>query len=609
MGAMATYPLAAPPNGSDVAEEVRERYRILEAHWNGLRSRQADIRALVENRWWDVYGSDVSRVNLPLIANFFRDQIEDIGRLFAKVYPMTRVFPEGHPDEDAAERRERIVVGYDERSHLRFSLNAHGMDLPAAGYTAMRIWPQKGYRGAERFPVFTRIDPLCVLPEQEWGVDRPTEYAAVAEEWPALKLAKLFPEAHARLAQKIGRGDSRWAASTYAYDIASMAAAVREMKMPTVKVVDWYSCDYIAKAAIYRDGEGRDSTELLFWMANDTHVCPVQIAYRPSWGSEPQGLLDDSKGPVQTRNRYWHMLVDYFVQMVYGGKLVWQVKNPTERGPNQTYFAMGPDAFMKPIGPDAPSVAALQVLAQLEAESREGAIKPTAREGETQLNKATAAFLTRAQGKLSDVVQDYHDRFALMKQVANEAALEQDRKWCAAAGKKVSGIARGRRFAMTYDTDEITDTSTWVSYGPASGLDLPTHTVLSQNKVALKLMSRETAIEQDPTVEEAAEELARVRAQDLGDAFLAQLAASGGLSAIGEAVLAFDEGVALKDLVTRTLAAQRQEQSPVPPVVGPSPGPPAPPGAPNPAAALGTPEAESPAVPLPPQELLRAGRR
>lgn len=605
-GSYAPVMFTLPPNATKVAQAVLERYQFLEARWAAMRARQEDIRSLVENRWGDVFRQDVSQTDLPLIANFFRDQVEDVGRLFAQVGPSTRVFPKDHEDEDGAELRERVAVAYDERSHLRHALPAHGMDYPAAGYTALKVWPEKGYYGSERFPVFRRLDPLSVLPEEHWSVDRPTEYAAVTETWPITKLEHLYPAAHAALAGRLSTRAIRGA--DYGYDLGRMYRAQQEIKVPTVVICDWYSCEFIAKVAIFTDSDtGRKEAELLLWMENETHLCPVQLSYRPTWGAEPQGLLDDAKGPVRTRNRYWHMLLDYFVQMVYGGTLVWQVKNPTDRGPNQTFWALGPDAYMKKVGPDSPSVAALQVLAQLEAEGREGAVKPTAREGEVNLNKSTAAFLTRAQGKLSDLVRELHSQFALMKQMANEVAYMQDKTWCDAEGKQISGIARGRRFADTYTPSrDLTDTANWVSYGPASGLDLPTHSVLNQNKVALGLMSRETAIEQDPTIEEGAEEQARLRVQALADAFIGQVAAAGGLAAAGEALLAFDEGVPLSDWVRRTLAAQRQEASPVPPVAGPPSGAP---GAPNPAAALGAPEAESPAVPLPPQELLRAGRR
>ena len=608
---MVTYPsssITLPDDAHIIAGEIKERYQFLENKWVGLRGRQHDIRSLVENRWGDVYRGEVSDSNLPMIANFFRDQVEDIGRLFAKIMPTTRVFARDHTDDTdprGAELRERIAVGYDERSHLRNALALHGMDYPAAGYTAVKVWPEKGYSGAQRFPVFRRLDPLCVLPEELWAPDRPTEYAAITEEWPLSKLEKVFPAQHAALAARLSSDEIRGAA--YGYDLQRMSAAAREIRVPKVTIVDWYSCEFIGKAAIYKHEPGKAECELLVWLPNPTGLCPVQISYRPTWGAEPQGLLDDSKGPIQTRNRYWHMLLDYFVQMVYGGTLVWQVKNPTDRGPNQTFWALGPDAYMKKIGPDSPSVAAMQVIAQLESEGREGAVKPSAREGEVNLNKSTAAFLTRAQGKLSDLVMALHDQFAMTKQRLNEIAFEQDKAWCEAEGKEISGIARGRRFADRYTPSrDITDTATWVSYGPASGLDLPTHTVLNQNKVQIGMMSRETAIEQDPGIEEAAEELSRIRMQTLADGFIGQVA-SEGLSAAGEALLAFDEGVPLADFVRRTLAAKARETSAVPPVVGGAG--PAASGAPNPAAALGPPEAESPAVPLPPPALLRAGRR
>lgn len=592
-------------NADKVADEVRAHYQRLSDKWTGLRQRQVDIRNLVEDRWWEIFGDDVSPQDLPLIANFFRDHIEDIGRLFAKIGPMTRVFPKDAGDEDGAERRERVFSHYHERSHSAMQRVYHGQDYPAAGYTAVKVWPEKGYRGAERFPVFRRLDPLKVLPD-EYRPEQPTEYAAVCETRLITDLQREYPDEMKGLLTRIKQEID---AKEHGYDLVMLQKVRDEMAPTELTVVDWHSCNYIAKVAVYAS-ERQTEAVLLHYLDNPTGLCPVQISYRPTWASEPKGLLDDAKGPVRMRNRYWHMLVDYFVQMVYGGKLVWNVSNPTARGPNQTYMALGPDAFMKPVTPDSPALAALQVLTGLEAEGREGAVKPSAREGEVNLNKATAAFLSRSQGKLSDVVQELHDRWAITTQYANVIAMEQDKAWCQGQDKRIFGIARGKRFEEKYDSPgDLEDTQNWVSYGPASGLDLPTHSVLVQNKVALGLLSIEDAIEQDPTVDEPALAISRLRAQEFERAFLAQLAAEGGLEGAGEAWLAFQEGEKLEQVVQRALRARRQAaaQQILPPLAGGGGGEP---GAPNPSAALGAPEAESPAVPLPPQELLRsAGRR
>ncbi len=148
------------------------------------------------------------------------------------------------------------------------------------------------------------------------------------------------------------------------------------------------------------------------------------------------------------------------------------------------------------------------------------------------------------------------------------------------------------------------DRANHVTYGTSSGLDAPTHNVINLQTAQTGMMSRETFLENDPSVEDVEAELSRLAEDRVRDAGLAMLL-DPGLDPTSRirAIRAFQERKSVED-VLEELAKQ-------PPAAGmalSAQGAPVVPGGPS-----GTPGAEAPQQPtaLPPPALLRAvgGRR
>lgn len=600
--------LMPPDEARAIADETMAHYNLATSHWADMIARQLRIRALVEGRWGSVFPDDVTETELPKVANLFRVTIEDAGHLFGEITPTERCFPEHDTDQAvaASEKRERVMNAYTtgSREFEPTRQELRGMDMMGAAYTAIKVWPDFKQPPGKRFPRFTRLDPLNVLPETRFVADEPSDNVIVHWTETLARLAKEFPIQTQALLERIGTANVLQTHGT-GYDIRTMAAQMN--RPPEVRIIDRFSSSCIARIAVY-SFEGRSVSELLAYRENETGICPVQLAMRPSWGGSPIGALDDVRGPVQSKNRAFTLLLDYFIDMVYGGKLVWNVKNPKDRGPNTVFYAMGPDAKMDPITPASPAFAAFNLISEMETEARAGAIAPSAREGDVNLNKATASFLTGAQGQLRSVVSSLHSNYASAKQYANTVAFEQDKAWCQASGKEVSGFSRGRRFYVKYDPQrDIGDqTANIVRHGAASGLDLPTHTVLMQNRFAQNTISLETLLEADPAIEDVAGEIDRIYAGKIADSVVAGFEQLPQMVRM-QAYAAMREGKTLAEvsmIVSSALQAQ-QAQNPLAAVAAAGGGTPALPGG-GPAQGI-TPDAigaETPA--LPPRELLRA---
>lgn len=584
----------------EVVSAVKERKQ----HWTEMRGRQNAIRALVEKRWASVFPDDSVDVAEPMISNVFRTTIEDGGRLFAEATPSERTQAPrlGKGQANRNEDREKALTAYNQGSRIYDVLEYLGQDMIAAGYTALKIWPEFSKPAEKRFPIFRRIDPLTVLPEPRWVPDRPCESIIVNYTEPLHRVEKQFPEQIGIMLRAMEEAKvERLRQAQYSMTDAGIGSDDNVGRPPELELVDFYGSAYICRVALYTDPEsGADQAVTLVERDNETGLCPIQLAYRPTWAAEPYGQMDDTKGVHLTRNRYMRLLLDYFIEMVYGGKLSWNVRNPTERGPGTTYFALGPDAFLKPVTPGAPAFQALQVLNLLEDEGRSGSVSPASREGNVELNKATAAFLSKAQGQLTSVIRSLQRSFAACKRNANEVAFAQDEMWCNAERKKITGIARGRRFETTYTpADTIQgDYQNTVTYGPASGIDMPTYQILVNQKLQLGSLSIETALEQDPTIDDVDNELSRMAEGKLRSSLIEGLALpSTDLATRARAWEAFANAESIDDALRGVVAAS------APPVAAPAPAPL--PGGAAMGGPPGVPGAESPATPLPPLDLMR----
>ncbi len=598
---MTTYDFEA------LTQQIVEEYAARRNGWSGLIRRRTEIAALVANRWGAVWPDELAASELPMVANVFRTTTEDLGRLFAEQDPTIRVYSKGAHDDDDAQRRENVVMGYGTASNYTDVSEYLGMDMVAAGYSATKCWPDqtKPY-GGDRIPTFRRLNPLTTLPELTWSPDKPTDNVIVNYVETIEHLKATAPERAAALFERIGGNPVD--ALPSGTDLARMAGAGQQASQmyPTLEMVDMYCREYVARVACWTDPHrGTTNGVLMQFLENPSGMCPVQFAYRPTWGLEPLGQLDDAKGIVLTKNRYFSILLDYFIRMVYGGKLAWNVKNPTDIGPDTVYYGLGPDAKMEGVTPQIPSFQSTNIIGMLDSEGRSTAIAPAAREGEVDLNKASAAFLSKAQGQYTSVVRSLQRQHAICRRRLNETAIAMDETMCNWP-KTLTGSARGRHFAVKYEPKALFDgdRANHVTYGTSSGLDAPTHNVINLQKAQTGMMSRETFLENDPSVEDVEAELSRLAEDRVRDAGLAMLL-DPGLDPTSRirAIRAFQERKSVED-VLEELAKQ-------PPAAGmalSAQGAPVVPGGPS-----GTPGAEAPQQPtaLPPPALLRAvgGRR
>lgn len=485
-------------------DELLAETRDRETHWMSRLQVWADIDALNRGDWGAVFrtkrGNPEMSAGELFTGNLFRRTIEDGGYLFAEATPSERV-DKAEDSDKRSETREQAIAAYNNISNLYDYSEQFGQDLIAAGLTGIKTWPNFSKPPSERFPHHYHVNPRTLLLPVDWANDRQTDDIIHNYVKPTFEVAKQFGPEVAELAEnyvaKKGRGTT------------SLPGEVR--------VVDYMSTDYIRRVCYVRERNEDIAAVTLMETVNDTGICPIQVAARVNWSSGPMGTLDDTRGVARLRNRYWRILLDHWVSMVYGPTLVYNVKNP--RKTDDIWLALSQDAYAKRVGSENVSWQVDQILDRLEKEERTGKVAPLSREGEVDLNKATRAFLQEAQGQLKSMVRSNLRQFANMKRRSNEAAMAQDEKWCA-ANKKVTGKARGRRFAITYNPKTFKgDYSNRVSYDSFAGSSQAEQQVLGLQKVG-KGMSWETFMEKDPDIEDVPLEQAKLIRERLREALI-----------------------------------------------------------------------------------------
>jgi hypothetical protein len=507
---------------TDAKDQILSALEERQTRWSPLRTRLKEMDALVNDRWGVVFPNDIEGNDLPMVANDFKTHIEDVGHLFGAQVPNVRVDPESGFQRalDSAEKRERVLNGYVSYSDFWAAREYIGMDIVASGFGTVKVWPNMRAPLSERFPIYRRLDPRNVLPEPRWVPELPSDNVMVTYTETAARLKEQFPEPIGELMEAMENSRAS-VNSSYA-----MAGRLDQIKgKPTeLRMVDWYSASYFGRLALFEDENGKKESRLLLTIDNPTGLCPVQVFPRSAWSLDPSGLMDSAKGIMRTKNRFFRIFLDYFTEMVYGGKIVWNIQDPfTKSG---RYIANGPDARMDPVSPGQPAFQALQVLQLLSAEGAATSMEPPSRRGEVDLNKATAAFLTKAQGQLSSLVRSSQEQFATGMRRCNEAAFAMDEVWCNAQ-KTVSGRARGRRYRTTYTPkkDIAGDYANSVIYGAKGGTDPVTLNIMIRQARQAGDLSRQTALENDPLgiVEDVTDELAKIAQDAIDDGFLMSL--------------------------------------------------------------------------------------
>jgi hypothetical protein len=511
----------------DISLALRTRdqdSRVLDV-WGGLRptyntwhQQILDVYNLYAGNWGVIWPDNVRTLALPKIPNFPQLASDDRARSVAATKPSIVCRPEkaGDKSQAMADKRERIIGGYWGLNRVTQMTSRWAHDAMAGGLMAVRVLPDFDRPIAERYPVFRRLEPALCYPDPVFTAGPFCDSFIYAY------------EENIRTVEKRYNVDlSSWKKYTW----------TRNDKLRVVEYYDDTWAQVMLEAIPRGQVSGQKAiNEIVMAEQHGLGKCPVAVGARPTMDGVYRGEFYGGMGVLNYWNKMMTMVLDDATNKVYPAKLVYDVENPEEWGPDAQLEAQSPNARFEFIQPPNQPFTNIQILHDLAGFARTSAILPPSRSGDPNESIISAAGISATQSQyVEDVRSIQRDMITPMLEAANELALIGDEMWCNVE-KPIYGEKTGQAYKETYlpSKDINGYHRSEVQYGTFSGLD-----EINQNVLILQqwgngdgLISERTAMEVSPLVQDVNRELKQKTAEKLQRAALVgleQQAASGQL--------------------------------------------------------------------------------
>ena len=399
---------------------------------------------------WTVEMPDGKKVeDTPKIENRVRTGIEDLARLAGSFMPTIRVEAPTEAKVARAATREQLINYYHQRSRTKLLLPRLYADAAGIGLAVLKVWPDFRDPLESRFPEFSRIDPRGVLPPPGWEPNTEPDDVMVTRHQKVRHLRRLYPEAMGLLSNRL-EGNKK----------------LRDTD--EVQVIEYYDADTIM--GVVTHGEQQAT---LFRFTNRIGRLPLVLVPRLTADGRIRGMFGDVLAVLAAENRLVTYALDYADQLVYSPII--------KRGMPGQDIVFGPGSIIdvpvqgdiSRLGPPNMAPELFRIQADLERQSRRGAVMPEARSGDIPQSIGSAAFVESLMGGLTTNIRAFQQAMEAGLELANEVAQELDRVYCDAP-KSIVGYAQGGQFKMTYTPSKAIregDVSNIVTYGAGSGLD------------------------------------------------------------------------------------------------------------------------------------------
>ncbi len=537
---------------SDWQDSIDEVFRIYRGEWTMV--------------WPD---GKTSRVD-PAVPNMLRLAAEDRARTTAATIPTIVCHPEG-PGDDArekADKLERITSGHLARNRInghQTQMWAH--DTMAGGLTVCKVWTDFTKPAAQRFPEFTRLLPQLSYPDPVFTAGPYLDSFIYSYEDYRRTVEKEYD------VQLDGMG-LPWAKSTQA---------------EKVRVIEYYD-DTWAYVVIHEMNQHRQANSKSAMVVQAKHglgKCPVVIGARPTMDGTYSGEFNGGLGVLETWHQLTTMMVDDASRKTYPERVVYNIVNPEDTGPDATIQKETADGQFEYVQQPNQPFSNLQIQRDLGSATRTSFILPPSRSGDPNESIISAAGVNANQGQYNEDVRSIQQSTLVpMLEAALDVALTLEEVWSPNATKNIAA-GKGSGYKETYvpSRDIKGYRNVQLSYGPMGSLDPLNQAVLLMQWHGNGGMSTRRTLELNPMIEDPQREekqMLREQIQNGQIAGLLQRAAQGTLDPYVLALL--DEAVKSDEVslseAIMALVPPAPQQPPAAAPVGTAPGA-TPPGAPG----------------------------
>ena len=517
------------------AQDVRDLFGGLQKPYSEFQEETRLLRRIYANDFEVVWPDGQVSRGLPKVANFMQLAADDRSREVSSTMPTITCPTYGRGDKVRiqAEKRERIAMGYLDRSHVGLEIPMWAYDA-MAGFAAVKVWPDFSKSRTERYPMLTRLDPMYCFPDPIFSRG-PLDSFIYAYDARVANIEKRF-------GTKLG--------------FANNPALTNER---ATVIEYWDDTQYIAVVEGHvKQGYSQAQHRALITVAEERHdmgVVPVAVAARPQMDGVYRSEFMGGVGVTNTLNRLITMMLDDAFQKVYAPTMSYDVENPEEGGPGGHLVAQSDKARFEWIQPPNQPFTNLQIVRDLTGAARSANLIPPARSGDPNESIISAAGISATQSQFNSDVRNIQDKvIAPLLERAVEIAFAADEKWCEppkGQPKEIYNTGRDETYVPSKDIGGLHRVK--VIYGMRAGLDPINQGVMVLQQRGAELISKRTSLELSPFVEDPVAEEKQMLLENIDAALTAGLIQQAGTGALDVATLAHirkmvaDEDTSLTD--------------------------------------------------------------
>lgn len=497
---------------------------------------------------WQTVWPDLSETpEVPTVANQVELGINHWGAVGGAILPSIKVpinkSADRRVEKPAVRRRERRVKELWEASNMSEIAALLWQDYAGAGAAIMGAWCNFEEEDlTKRNPYIMRFDPRHTFPIKDAQGN----------------ITELL------VARKIGKGEL---VARY----PEWKQLFKEADDEQVEEWFWYTKDRVSYQIVDVSKSGRKANRNLTLVDEEWKLgfVPAWEINPPSFDGQRRGLFDQALHILRTMQRLMLLTIISTEENAFPAIGVYDVANPEDFGPGATIHFRSAESKLTRLGPEN-HFDIKDLIARLGVEAAKQAVQPQQLSGEPGASIVSARGITASMGALDARLAVAHKQFEVGFGKVSGFLLAMDETFCNVK-KPIVGDMRDTSDSEEYFPERDVAGS-WIvncTYGIGAGSDPNNIEVRLNMNLANGLLSRETAREQLPFLEDPDAEPVRQLREALQDGIVQGIMAMSqqgdptmaakALELLQEDTLDFDE--VLAELVSAILAPPDQAPS------------------------------------------------
>lgn len=464
--------------------DLRDRHDWLVQRFQDFHARVDTVTNIVTGDWYTEWPDLSQTAEAPTVANQVELGINHWGSVGGAVLPSVRVpmnkTANRKTEKPAARKRERRIKELWEASNASELAALLWQDYAGTGSAVCGVWANFDEPDpVKRNPYMLRYDPRhsYILKDNLGNV---TELH-VARKISTMELKGMYPE----FANHFSKSDDEMVEEWF-----------------------WYTADRVKYMLVDTSKDGRkfNRNVTLVDQEWDLGFVPVWEAVRPSFDGQRRGVFDQSIHILRTMQRLMLMTIMSTEEHAFPAIAVYDAVNPEDMGPGGVVQLRSSEGRIERLGPSA-HFDVKDLIARLGEEAGKQSAYPQQLTGDPGASIVSARGINASMGALDARLALAHKQFETLFSKVSGSLLAFDEVFCD-GDKTIVGDTRDTSKAEDYRPSKDVD-GAWAAsatYGIGAGSDPANVEVRISMHLANGLISRETAREQLPYLEDPAAE-------------------------------------------------------------------------------------------------------